>query len=151
MYLPHTFTADKVVYTGTHDNDTLVGWWQTGASEQERKYAKSYLGESEDGIHWAMIRAAVGSVASISVVPMQDVLGLGSEARMNVPSSNNGNWQWRYKPGVSPVRHWRKLAVLSKFMTASLSHCHHALLKILLREFSAHRLLLAPPNVGSSC
>jgi 4-alpha-glucanotransferase len=114
MYLPHTFTSDKVVYTGTHDNDTLVGWWQTGASEQERKYAKSYFGECEDGIHWAMIRAALGSVASISVVPMQDVLGLGSEARMNVPSSNNGNWQWRYKPGVLTDALARKLAVLSE-------------------------------------
>jgi len=90
MPAPHLsaqrFTPDQVVYTGTHDNDTLVGWWASGASELERRHAEAYLGRAEDGIHWSFIRAAQASVASLAVVPLQDVLGLGSEARMNTPS-----------------------------------------------------------------
>jgi 4-alpha-glucanotransferase len=96
-HLPHTFTPEKVVYTGTHDNDTLLGWWESGASEDERNHARSYLGPCEDGMNWAMIRCAVNSVASLCVVPLQDVLGLGSEARMNVPSRPEGNWRWRFR------------------------------------------------------
>jgi 4-alpha-glucanotransferase len=96
IYLPHTFTADKVVYTGTHDNDTVLGWWLSGMSDDVRRHATAYLGSLNDGIHWAMIRAAFTSVASIAIVPLQDVLGLGSEARMNIPSREDGNWRWRY-------------------------------------------------------
>jgi 4-alpha-glucanotransferase len=97
-HLPHKFTADKVVYTGTHDNDTILGWWESGATEEERRHARSYLGPAEDGVNWAMIRSAINSVASLCVVPLQDVLGLGSEARMNVPSKAEGNWGWRFHP-----------------------------------------------------
>jgi 4-alpha-glucanotransferase len=97
-HLPHTFTPEKVVYTGTHDNDTVRGWWESGASEDERRHAASYLGHCEDGMNWAMIRCAINSVASLCVVPLQDVLGLGSEARMNVPSKPEGNWRWRFRP-----------------------------------------------------
>jgi 4-alpha-glucanotransferase len=99
IYLPHRFTSDKVVYTGTHDNDTIVGWWNTGASEHEREDAKTYLGLNGDDVHWAFIRAAQGSVANLCVVPLQDILGLDSSARMNTPSLNHGNWQWRLPPG----------------------------------------------------
>lgn len=94
MYLPHR-AAGKVIYTGTHDNDTVVGWWHSGAAEHERRNAESYLGRGEDGIHWTFIRAAQGSPACLSVVPVQDILGLGSEARMNTPSLHGGNWRWR--------------------------------------------------------
>jgi len=85
-----------VVYTGTHDNDTTLGWWNSGASEHERRAAETYLGRCEDGMNWALIRAAQASVASFSVVPLQDVLGLGSEARLNTPSKESGNFRWRY-------------------------------------------------------
>jgi 4-alpha-glucanotransferase len=95
-HLPHTFTTEKVVYTGTHDNDTLLGWWASGATEHERQQVQAYLGRCEDGISWAMIRAASNSVASLCVVPLQDALGLGSDARMNVPSRERGNWHWRF-------------------------------------------------------
>jgi 4-alpha-glucanotransferase len=95
-HLPHTFTTEKVVYTGTHDNDTLLGWWASGATEHERQQLHAYLGPCEDGISWAMIRAASNSVASLCVVPLQDALGLGSDARMNVPSRERGNWHWRF-------------------------------------------------------
>jgi len=98
MYLPHR-AVGKVIYTGTHDNDTTVGWLQSGASEQERHNALAYLGCCDDGMHWAFIRAAQASVADLAMVPMQDVLGLGSEARMNTPSLHNGNWKWRLAPG----------------------------------------------------
>lgn len=113
IYLPHMLTPDRVVYTGTHDNDTIVGWWADGASEKEREHASSYLGKANDGIHWAMIRAAYASVASLCVVPLQDVLGLGSEARMNVPSVNNGNWRWRFQSQMLTDQLAQKLADLA--------------------------------------
>jgi 4-alpha-glucanotransferase len=96
-HLPHTFTKEKVVYTGTHDNDTLRGWWNSAVTEEERRAVEAYLGRSDDGINWAMIRVALNSPASLAVIPLQDVLGLGSEARMNVPSLNGGNWRWRFQ------------------------------------------------------
>src|SRR5271165_2660171 len=114
MHLPHRFTTEKVVYTGTHDNDTMVGWWATGATEQERQYVQAYLGPCEDGIHWAMIRAASASVANLCIVPLQDVLGLGSEARMNVPSLDEGNWRWRFKADLLRPELARKLAALAE-------------------------------------
>jgi 4-alpha-glucanotransferase len=94
IYLPHR-AEGKVIYTGTHDNDTVAGWWHSGASEYERRNAEAYVGRCEDGIHWAFVRAAQCSPASLSVIPLQDVLGLGSEARMNTPSLHGGNWRWR--------------------------------------------------------
>jgi 4-alpha-glucanotransferase len=114
IYLPQQFTPDIVVYTGTHDNDTLLGWWTSGASEKERRSAEIYLGRAEDGIHWSFIRAAQSSVASLSVVPLQDVLGLGSDARMNTPSLDGGNWRWRLQPGVLKPDVAEKLARLAE-------------------------------------
>ena len=72
-HLPHTFTTEKVVYTGTHDNDTTLGWWESSATEYERGQVEAYLGRCEDGVNWAMIRSAASSVASLCVVPLQDV------------------------------------------------------------------------------
>jgi 4-alpha-glucanotransferase len=113
-HLPHTYTPARVVYTGTHDNDTIVGWWESAVTEEERRHARSYLGACEDGINWAMIRSAVNSVASLSVVPLQDVLGLGSEARMNVPSKTEGNWRWRLRPEMLRQELAAKLSALSE-------------------------------------
>src|SRR5215469_7655642 len=98
IYLPHR-SASKVIYTGTHDNDTVLGWWRSSAAEHERRNAEAYVGRSEDGIHWAFIRSAHCSPASLSIVPLQDVMGLGSDARMNTPSLNGGNWRWRFHEG----------------------------------------------------
>jgi 4-alpha-glucanotransferase len=114
MYLPQQLTPDTVVYTGTHDNDTLAGWWASGATPDERRNAEAYFGRAEDGIHWSFVRAAQGSVASLSVVPLQDVLGLGSEARMNTPSQNGGNWRWRLQPGALTEELAAKLALLAE-------------------------------------
>jgi 4-alpha-glucanotransferase len=113
-HLPHTFTTEKVVYTGTHDNDTLVGWWGSGATEHERLQVEAYLGHCEDGIHWGMIRAASSSVASLCVIPLQDALGLGSEARMNVPSHSVGNWRWRVNAELLSPELANKLATLAE-------------------------------------
>jgi 4-alpha-glucanotransferase len=113
MYLPHRADG-KVMYTGTHDNDTVTGWWNSGAAEHERRNAEAYLGRSNDGIHWAFIRAAVCSPASLSIVPLQDVFGLGSDARMNTPSLDNGNWRWRFEQSQLKDEFAAKLAQLAE-------------------------------------
>jgi 4-alpha-glucanotransferase len=96
-YLPHNHVPNMVVYTGTHDNDTTVGWWQT-ASDHERVFAQKYLAVHGHDIAWDLIRAALRSVAETAIVPMQDVLSLGTEARMNYPGRPSGNWSWRLLP-----------------------------------------------------
>jgi 4-alpha-glucanotransferase len=112
IYLPHQLEHDRVIYTGTHDNDTALGWWET-ATPQERAAVEALTGKSNDGVNWALIRTAQGSVADLSVVPIQDVLGLGSEARMNVPSKSDGNYRWRLKPGLLTRELAKRLADLA--------------------------------------
>jgi 4-alpha-glucanotransferase len=114
VYLPHRLTPDCVVYTGTHDNDTTLGWWNSSTSEDERRAVRSYVGPSDDGINWGLIRLAQGSVASLSVVPLQDVLGLGSEARLNVPSVKDGNYRWRFERGSLTPQMAERLARLAE-------------------------------------
>jgi 4-alpha-glucanotransferase len=111
-YLPHRYDPDCVVYTGTHDNDTTVGWWKTGATAEEKKSASAYLGIGADGVHWAFIRAALTSVANLCLIPVQDVLGLGSEARMNVPSETCDNWSWRLRADALTPALAKKMAAL---------------------------------------
>jgi 4-alpha-glucanotransferase len=113
IYLPHQYEKNCVVYTGTHDNDTTVGWWKT-ISKPERAAVECYLGKPTDGIHWSMIRAALGSVAGLAIVPLQDVLGLGSEARMNTPSRTDDNWGWRYRSDQLDQQHSKKLARITE-------------------------------------
>jgi len=105
--LPHNYHRNVVVYTGTHDNDTTVGWFHSKAGkgstrnaediERERAYALKYLNSDGREIHWDVIRAAWASVANTAITPLQDLLGLGSRARMNLPASQQGNWQWRFR------------------------------------------------------
>jgi 4-alpha-glucanotransferase len=113
-FRPHNFPRDRVVYTGTHDNDTTVGWWhsQPGADstrtaeaiERERAFAMRYLGTDGHDIHWTLIRAALASVADTVLIPLQDVLGLGGEARMNLPGRPSGNWGFRFTwPQLTPA------------------------------------------------
>jgi len=113
IYLPHR-AAGKVIYTGTHDNDTITGWWHSGAAEHEKRSAEAYLGQTNDGIHWAFIRAAQCSPASLSIIPLQDILGLGSEARMNTPSVYGGNWRWRFAENQLEPALSAKLALLAE-------------------------------------
>jgi 4-alpha-glucanotransferase len=112
-FRPHNYSRDVVAYTGGHDNDTTVGWWSssgandsTRTSEDVRKehdFARAYLNfrkEDDSEINWIMIRAVLASIANVAIVPLQDVLGLGSSARMNLPGTVSGNWKWRYRRGA---------------------------------------------------
>jgi 4-alpha-glucanotransferase len=98
LYLPHNFSDPNcVVYTGTHDNDTTRGWFDQ-RPDGERNFVLRYLGRDGSDIAYDLIRAALGSVANTAIVPLQDVLDLGSEARMNTPGAPEGNWEWRALP-----------------------------------------------------
>ena len=98
-YLPHNYTNNSIVYTGTHDNDTVVGWWET-CSRKDKAFAKRYLNvRATKDIPRAMIRACLASVSDTAIIPMQDYLGLGSEARINTPSTLGDNWKWRLTDG----------------------------------------------------
>jgi 4-alpha-glucanotransferase len=109
-FRPHNYPRELVAYTGTHDSDTTVGWWSSqgrGEStrsaadiQREREFAKKYLNSDGSEIHWTFIRALEASVADTVLIPMQDVLGLGTEARMNQPATLGGNWRWRYRAGA---------------------------------------------------
>jgi len=106
QFRPHNFPRARVVYTGTHDNDTTVGWWEsTGAADstraaedvaREKAFALEYLGANGREMNWTLIRTALASVADTVIIPMQDILGLGSEARMNLPGRASGNWGFRF-------------------------------------------------------
>ncbi|MDF5720448.1 MAG: 4-alpha-glucanotransferase [Rhizonema sp. PD37] len=99
-FLPFNYERNSIVYTGTHDNDTTVGWFNE-ASEHEKYNLSLYLGSySSDGIHWDFIRLALNSVANQAIIPLQDLLGLDTSARMNFPSKAEGNWDWRYPSHV---------------------------------------------------
>ncbi|MBW1783840.1 MAG: 4-alpha-glucanotransferase [Deltaproteobacteria bacterium] len=105
-FLPHTYPRNCVAYTGTHDNNTLNGWFENEATPQQKKRLFRYLYRepSADAIHWEMIRLVMMSVADMAVFPMQDILGLGGDARMNRPATPSGNWTWRFKPGqITPA------------------------------------------------
>ena len=105
-FQPHTFPHERVVYTGTHDNDTTVGWWNSDVGgdstrslediEKEQAFARRYLNTDGHEMHWTLMRAALASVAATVLIPMQDILGLGNEARMNLPGRQAGNWKFRF-------------------------------------------------------
>jgi 4-alpha-glucanotransferase len=124
-FRPHNYPREVVAYTGTHDNDTTVGWWtSTGEGDstrtpedirREREFTRKYLRTDGKQINWAFIETILASVADTVLIPLQDVLGLGSEARMNLPGSGVGHWQWRYRPGAltdAQASRLRELAVL---------------------------------------
>jgi 4-alpha-glucanotransferase len=95
-YLPHNHIANCVVYTGTHDNDTTLGWF-ISLDDQTRAYTDEYLGHPAEEMPWSLIRRAYASIARLVVVPLQDVLELASDARMNIPGTTEGNWLWRFQ------------------------------------------------------
>jgi 4-alpha-glucanotransferase len=105
-FQPHNYEHDTVAYTGTHDNDTVMGWWHGGAGDsvrsaedvrREKAFAREYLSSEGHEVNWVMIRAVLASVADTAIAPLQDVLGLGSEGRMNTPATTAGNWRWRFR------------------------------------------------------
>ncbi len=111
-YLPHRYVSNTVVYTGTHDNDTTRGWWENGATVQEKASVETYIHPGPDGVVWPLIRAAATSVADICLFPLQDILELGSEGRMNTPSQPENNWAWRFAEGALQAESAARLAAL---------------------------------------
>jgi 4-alpha-glucanotransferase len=123
-FLPHNFERRAVVYTGTHDNDTTAGWFHDeggpfgtrtrAQARAEREAVKRYLGTDGREISWDMIRLALASVARLAIFPVQDVLGLGSESRMNRPGTETGNWVWRLANGALTAAHAERLAAMTR-------------------------------------
>lgn len=122
--LPHNYVHNSVVYTGTHDNDTTVGWFKSVAGagstrnleqiERERNFSLNYLNSDGQEIHWDFIRAVLASVSDTAIIPLQDLLGLGTQARMNLPNSTTGNWAWRYKTDALTVEVGERLKNLTQ-------------------------------------
>lgn len=114
-FLPHNYTRDCVVYTGTHDNDTIVGWYEVSSTEAERDHVRRYLGRDGSDIAWDMIRLAWSSVAHTAITTVQDLLSLGHEARMNTPSTfGPPNWCWRMRSGALTPEIARRLRELTE-------------------------------------
>jgi 4-alpha-glucanotransferase len=112
VHLAHNFTPATVAYTGTHDNDTTQGWWDT-ANETVRAAFEAYTGLVEGRPVWRLIRAVFASVAQVAIVPVQDLLELGTEARMNTPAVPSGNWSWRAPKGSWTAELAARLAALT--------------------------------------
>ena len=143
-FLPHNYPRRCVAYTGTHDNDTVVGWFRDpGGHERtarqtglERRAALAYVGtDSAEDIHWRMVRCIYSSVAALAIAPMQDLLGLGSEARMNRPGTEEGNWEWRMRPDAFDDTIRDRLAELTRLYDRGTS--------AMRAERRAHRVKLA--------
>lgn len=123
QFLPHNYsTPNSVVYTGTHDNNTTVGWFNE-RSPQEQQQILNYLGciPANEGIHGAFIRLAMSSIANLAIFPLQDILGLGETAKMNIPGSVKGNWSWRYEESVLTLELNSKLRSLTQIYDRSSS------------------------------
>lgn len=124
IHQPHRYPRRCVVFTGTHDNDTTAGWFRDRGSKtstrtpeeirREHEFTLQYLGTDGREIHWDMIRLALMSVADTAIFPLQDVLGLASEARMNIPGISKGNWQWRCAEAALTPRIRDRLALLTE-------------------------------------
>ena len=124
QYLPHNYDRNCVVYTGNHDNDTTIGWWRSHAGKRKsprkaasmspvHEHCRNYLNTDGSEIHWDIIRAAFASTAHTAIVPLQDVLGIGNEGRMNLPASTSGNWAWRYQASALTTKIKERLKELS--------------------------------------
>ena len=123
-FRPHNYVRNLVAYTGTHDNDTTLGWWKSQGTMdsirtpedvvKEHAFARAYLGCADEPINWAMIRTVLASIADTAIIPLQDVLGLGTEARMNRPGTSRGNWRWRFQPGALSPELAERLRDLNK-------------------------------------
>lgn len=113
-YAPHNHIKNCIIYTGTHDNNTIAGWYRSELKPEDRSMLCEYIGHeiTDKTIHWEMIRLAMMSVADVVIIPMQDILGLGEKDRMNLPASPKGNWEWRLTPEqLSPALMKRLTAI----------------------------------------
>ncbi|KAL5751807.1 hypothetical protein ACOSQ2_022314 [Xanthoceras sorbifolium] len=116
-HLPHNHECSQVVYTGTHDNDTIRGWWDSLKHEEKSNVLKYLSITEETDIPWALIQAALSSVAQTAIIPMQDILGLGNSARMNIPATQFGNWSWRLPSSMSFSRLETQAAKLREMLS----------------------------------
>jgi 4-alpha-glucanotransferase len=116
IHAPHNYPEHCVVYTGTHDNNTVKGWFKTEAGPEGRKKLSAYLGREIDGktVHLELMRLAMSSVAKMVIIAMQDVLGLGEKARMNFPGTCEGNWGWRLRAEQLTPALTKKLAAMTR-------------------------------------
>ena len=112
-HLPHNAVPNTIMYTGTHDNDTTAGWWASAPKDQKAK-ARRYAPGIEKDAAWEMIRLAWSSVSEVAIAPIQDLLGLGSKARMNTPGKPKGNWGWRIPEGANYAQSLERLAELTE-------------------------------------
>ncbi|MEL7084660.1 MAG: 4-alpha-glucanotransferase [Cyanobacteria bacterium J06597_1] len=157
-YLPFNYVRNSVVYTGTHDNDTMVGWFYEetgdrgeGISDHARQRVLQYMGyssedEIRDGIHWDFNRLALSSVADLSLLPLQDVMGLGRDARMNMPSTTTNNWQWRFTDEMLSPDLEYKLAGLTLAYRRISENVHHERLHLLANPVEEAEPLAAQPS-----
>lgn len=113
LFLPHHYIPNTVAYTGTHDNDTTIGWWKT-LSANEKEYAEQYLGSDGLEIQWDMMNALSSSVANTVIFPMQDILGLSGRHRMNYPGNQSGNWEWRFTWNQVSRKYTHKLSKMTE-------------------------------------
>jgi len=115
-HLPQNYTINSVAYTGTHDNNTTKGWYRKEAGKDALKQLKNYTGQTikEKNINELFIRMLLASVAKITIIPMQDILGLDEDSRMNVPAKRAGNWSWRYQPAALKDKTIKQLGELTK-------------------------------------
>lgn len=122
-YLPHNFVKNCIVYTGTHDNNTIIGWFHEDAKPQEKMNLSQYLGHAilETTLSWDLIELAMRSIADVAIISMQDILGLGEEARMNTPATLKGNWQWRLGPNTLTPEVMKKFLELTESTQRSVS------------------------------
>jgi 4-alpha-glucanotransferase len=97
-FLPHNHPVNAVVYTGTHDNNTTLGWWASETDDNTKRFISEYVARGVQEINWEMIRMAMASASHTAIFPLQDLLGLGGDARMNTPGKESGNWTWRFEP-----------------------------------------------------
>jgi len=114
LFLPHNYTEKFVAYSGTHDNDTSRGWYEVSSAPKERDHFRRYFGTDGHDAAWTMIRGVFASVARVALVPLQDVLGVGAEGRMNLPGRAAGNWAWRFQSGALSPSVGARLADLAR-------------------------------------
>src|SRR5215813_5422676 len=113
--LPHNYHQNVVAYTARHDNDTTLGWWQGSSTRsaaeilKEREFSQRYLHTRGEEIHWDLMHAVQASVADTAIIPLQDVLRVGSDGRMNLPNSTEGNWSWRFAAQTLTENHAERL------------------------------------------
>ena len=112
-FFPHSFHSPTVVYTGTHDNETTVGWY-AGLTAKEKQYFDAYAPGAARDPAWALVRLAWASIAELAITPLQDVLRLGNEARMNLPGTTGGNWRWRASLALLTDEPFERLAELTE-------------------------------------